>query len=118
MLYIHEIAMHQGHDDEDFRPPFELDPDKPEPELAAGKNTSAHISSLTICLRSIHQIFDALLKSDNEFIQTSPTPVCLYFATPSHVSVLVLLFSRISKQASSKTLFSSLFDYFMRAQLS
>ena len=85
MLYIHEIAMHQGHDEEDFRPPFELDPDKPEPELAAGKNTSAHISSLTICLRSIHQIFDALLKSDNEFIQTSPTPVC-------SVSNLVLRF--------------------------
>ena len=68
--------MHQGHDEEDFQPPFELDPDKPAPELAAGKNPSAHISSLTICLRSIHQVFDALLKSDNEFIQTSPTPVC------------------------------------------
>ena len=78
MLYIHEIAMHLGNDDDDFRPPFFIDPNKPQVEMEAGASTAAHISSLTICLQSIHRVIEAILAENINNLRTFPTLVsCL-----------------------------------------
>ena len=95
-LYMHEIAMHHNHNVDDFKPPYNITPlDGPsEPDFV----TPAHIDSLTICLASIHNAFDAFLSMDVNVLRALPT---LFFVRNSYAAVaLIKMYSAVSAKGS------------------
>ena len=113
-LYIHEIAIHHSHNIDDFRPPYavmEEDPDAPD------YITAAHIESLTICLHSIHRIFNAFLAMTVANLRALPT---IFFVRNSYAAVaLIKMYTAITAKGST---FGSVFkpedlkvDYYLDA---
>lgn len=84
-LYMHEIAMHNEHNIDDFRPPYHSTPIEgpPDPESV----TPVHIDSLTKCLRSAHEAFEAFLSMDINFLRSLPTH---FFVRNSYAAVAVI----------------------------
>lgn len=71
-LYMHEVAMHVDHSAEEFKlPPFTEDALRGVGEEPVTL-TPAHISALSICLKSIDGIFETFLKIDPETIRCLP----------------------------------------------
>lgn len=71
-VYLHEIAMHDEHPPEDFRPPFRLD--KPlalESDLGLSL-TSTHIDSLAVIISSSHSMLDLLLGMKIDVLRSIP----------------------------------------------
>jgi len=65
-LYIHEIAIHEDHNVDEFAAPYDMvgpDPSKrsaeKEPDI-----TSAHVDAMIVCLESCHRTLDACLGLD------------------------------------------------------
>jgi hypothetical protein len=100
-LYMHEIAMHHNHNIDDFKPPYNINRLEPsEPDFV----TPAHIESLTICLSSIHNAFDAFLSMDVKVLRALPT---LFFVRNSYAAVaLIKMYSAVSAKGSK---FGSIF---------
>lgn len=84
-LYMHEIAMHNEHNIDDFRPPYHstmiegpLDPESV---------TQIHIASLTQCLHAAHAAFDAFLSMDIHLLRSLPTH---FFVRNSYAAVALI----------------------------
>jgi len=95
-LYMHEIAMHNEHNIDDFRPPYHSTPIEgpPDPESV----TPIHIDSLTKCLRSTHEAFDAFLSMDIDVLRSLPTH---FFVRNSYAAVaLIKLYTAIAAKES------------------
>lgn len=95
-LYMHEIAMHNEHNIDDFRPPYHSTPIEgpPDPESL----TPIHIDSLTKCLVSAHEAFDAFLSMDIPFLRSLPTH---FFVRNSYAAVaLIKLYTAIAARES------------------
>lgn len=95
-LYMHEIAMHNEHNIDDFRPPYHSTPIEgpPDPESV----TPIHIDSLTKCLRSTHEAFDAFLSMDIKSLRSLPTH---FFVRNSYAAVaLIKLYTAIAAKES------------------
>ncbi|KAK5069451.1 hypothetical protein LTR64_008132 [Lithohypha guttulata] len=84
-LYMHEIAMHNEHNIDDFRPPYHSTPIEgpPDPDSV----TPIHIDSLTKCLHSAHEAFDAFLSMDIDFLRSLPTH---FFVRNSYAAVALI----------------------------
>ena len=86
-LYMHEFAMHldQTLEFPNFSHSTEGkgEKSKPQPQVL----TSAHISALTTCLKSIHGMFDTILKMTPEDIRNIPV---FYFVRVSYAGVLLM----------------------------
>lgn len=97
-LYVHEIAMHHSHNIDDFRPPFSVQEEENEEEEEPDYITPAHIDSLTTCLHSIHQAFDAFIAMPISTLRSLPT---LYFVRNSYAAVaLMKIYTAISAEGS------------------
>lgn len=95
-LYMHEIAMHNEHNIDDFRPPYSSTPIEGPPDPKSV--TPMHIDSLTKCLRSAHEAFDAFLSMDINFLRSLPTH---FFVRNSYAAVaLIKLYSTIAAKES------------------
>ncbi|KAK5950859.1 hypothetical protein OHC33_008242 [Knufia fluminis] len=95
-LYMHEIAMHNEHNIDDFRPPYHSTPIEgpPDPESV----TPVHIDSLTKCLRSTHEAFEAFLSMDINSLRSLPTH---FFVRNSYAAVaLIKLYTAIAAKES------------------
>ena len=95
-LYMHEIAMHHNHNIDDFKPPFNATPIEgpPNPEFV----TQAHIDSLTTCMKSVHEVFEAFLSMDVQQLRALPT---LFFVRNSYAAVaLIKLYTAVSAKDS------------------
>lgn len=95
-LYMHEIAMHHNHNIDDFRPPFNATPidGPPDPDFV----TPAHIESLTTCMRSVHEVFEAFLSMDVQQLRCLPT---LFFVRNSYAAVaLIKMYTAVSAKGS------------------
>lgn len=95
-LYMHEIAMHHNHNIDDFRPPFNATPidGPPDPDFV----TPAHIESLTTCMRSVHEVFEAFLSMDVQQLRSLPT---LFFVRNSYAAVaLIKMYTAVSAKGS------------------
>jgi len=96
-LYMHEIAMHNEHNIDDFRPPYHSTPIEgpPDPESV----TPIHVDSLTKCLRSTHEAFDAFLSMDINALRSLPTH---FFVRNSYAAVaLIKLYTAIAAKESN-----------------
>ncbi|KAI9811984.1 MAG: hypothetical protein M1827_004876 [Pycnora praestabilis] len=71
-LYLHEVAMHVDHNIDDFRPPFTEESLRGNDAVESGLLSAAHINASSICLCSIHSIFDTFLTFDHETIRILP----------------------------------------------
>ena len=101
-LYMHEIAMHQNHNIDDFKPPYNITPIDGPPDVES--ITPAHIESLTACLQSIHSAFDAILAMDVTTLRALPT---LFFVRNSYAAVaLIKMYSAVAAKGSK---FGSIF---------
>lgn len=95
-LYMHEIAMHNEHNIDDFRPPYSstlidgpLDPESV---------TQIHIASLTKCLHAAHAAFDAFLSMDLHLLRSLPTH---FYVRNSYAAVaLIKLYAATSAKES------------------
>jgi hypothetical protein len=68
-LFLHEVALHDEHPPEDFRPPFKLD------KIIAPVEDSAaapQIDAITVCIASSQAMFDVLLNMDTETLRALP----------------------------------------------
>lgn len=95
-LYMHEIAMHHNHNIDDFRPPFNKTPiDGPsDPDFV----TPAHIESLTVCMNSVHEVFEAFLSVDTNLLRALPT---LFFVRNAYAAVaLIKMYTAVSAKGS------------------
>ena len=95
-LYMHEIAMHHNHNIDDFRPPFNATPidGPPDPDFV----TPAHVESLSTCMRSVHEAFDAFLAMDVKLLRALPT---LFFVRNSYAAVaLIKMYTAVSAKGS------------------
>lgn len=95
-LYMHEIAMHNEHNIDDFRPPYHSTPIEgpPDPESV----TPIHIASLTKCLHAAHAAFDAFLSMDISLLRSLPTH---FFVRNSYAAVaLIKLYTAIAAKES------------------
>jgi len=92
-LYIHEIAMHHEHDIDNFKPPFGMAEGDAIPQATFKINTPDHMSSLKICLHSIHRIFDAVLSVDPIKLRIFP---CLVFVRILYAGIALLKLSSIA----------------------
>lgn len=95
-LYMHEIAMHNEHNIDDFRPPYHSTPIEgpPDPDSV----TPVHINSLTACLQSAHAAFDAFLEMDIKLLRALPTH---FFVRNSYAAVaLIKLYTAMSSKDS------------------
>ncbi|KAI9880773.1 MAG: hypothetical protein M1830_000209 [Pleopsidium flavum] len=81
-LYMHEVAMHTDHNEDDLK-------SNPHGETfrQAELLTPAHISALTVCLTSIHGIFDTFLALPNETIRNLPI---FHFVRVAYACVLLI----------------------------
>lgn len=84
-LYMHEIAMHNEHNIDDFRPPYHSTPIEGPPDPASV--TPVHIDSLTKCLHSAHEAFEAFLSMDIDFLRSLPTH---FFVRNSYAAVALI----------------------------
>lgn len=96
-LYMHEIAMHHNHNIDDFRPPFNsaapID-GPPDPDSV----TPAHVESMSTCMNSVHDVFDAFLSMDTELLRALPT---LFFVRNSYAAVaLIKMYTAVSAKGS------------------
>lgn len=87
-LYVHEIAMHQNHNIDDFKPPYtvQAETSSPEPDVI----TPAHIDALTVCIQEIQCAFDAVLSMDIRTLQSLPT---LTYVRTSYAAVALIKLS-------------------------
>ena len=95
-LYMHEIAMHHNHNIDDFRPPFNATPmdGPPDPDFV----TPAHVESLSTCMVSVHETFDAFLAMDTKMLRALPT---LFFVRNSYAAVaLIKMYTAVSAKGS------------------
>jgi hypothetical protein len=95
-LYMHEIAMHHNHNIDDFKPPFNATPidGPPDPDFV----TPAHIESLTTCMKSVHEVFEAFLSMDVQQLRSLPT---LFFVRNSYCAVaLIKMYTAVSAKGS------------------
>ncbi|KAJ9610443.1 hypothetical protein H2200_005220 [Cladophialophora chaetospira] len=65
-LYMHEIAIHQDHNVDDFRPAINEPEPRKEPELI----TAGHVEALSTLLSSSHQVLDTYLSLDTDCART------------------------------------------------
>lgn len=77
-MYLHEIAIHDEHPPEDFRPPFRID--KPLPLQSDVRLTSAHIDSIATIISSAHSMLDLLLSMSINTLRTVPIYVYVRMA--------------------------------------
>lgn len=117
-LYMHEIAMHNEHNIDDFRPPYHSTPIEgpPDPESV----TPIHIDSLTKCLHSAHEAFEAFLSMDLDFLRTLPTH---FFVRNSYAAVaLIKLYTACAaKESKMGAIFQPAelkVDYYLEALIS
>ena len=85
-LYMHEISLHVNHNIDDFKPPFT------EATLKGGSEysevlTSAHINALSICVRSIHGVFEDFMSFDVDVVRSLPT---FYFVRCMYTMVVLI----------------------------
>ena len=84
-LYMHEIAMHNEHNIDDFRPPYHSTPIEgpPDPDSV----TPVHLDSLAKCMHSAHEAFEAFLSMDIDFLRSLPTH---FFVRNSYAAVALI----------------------------
>ena len=115
-LYMHEIAMHHNHNIDDFKPPYNIPPEGTDETDVV---TPAHIDSLTVCLNSIHNAFEAFLAMDVQVLRVLPT---IFFVRNSYAAVaLIKMYSAVNAKDSK---FASIFgtsdlkvDYYLDAMI-
>lgn len=97
-LYMHEIAMHNEHNVDDFRPPYSstLTEGPLDPESV----TQIHIASLTKCLHATHAAFDAFLSMDIHQLRSLPTH---FFVRNSYAAVALIKLHTATSAKGSKT---------------
>lgn len=84
-LYMHEVAMHTDLDMDDLKPNLHAEAlgEAGQAELL----TPAHISALTVCLTSIHGIFDTFLTFPIETVRNLPI---FHFVRVAYACVLLI----------------------------
>lgn len=100
-IYMHEIAMHNDHNIDDFRTPFTSDF---KTDVKFEKATAAQIDALTTCLTSIHRSIDCLTAIEPELLVTIPTH--LYARTAYAFIALLKLFSAVCSDNGLGRVFS------------
>jgi hypothetical protein len=96
-LYMHEIAMHNNHNIDDFKPPYNIAPSEAGPD-EPDAITPAHIESLTICQESIHGAFNSFLALDPKVIRCLPT---IFFVRNSYAAVaLIKMYTAVNAKGS------------------
>jgi hypothetical protein len=70
-IYTHELAIHDDHPPEDFRPPFHLD--HPLPIENDNKLTPAHIDSIIGIIASVHALLDIMIDMEINALRSVPT---------------------------------------------
>lgn len=84
-LYIHEIAIHNDHNVDEFRPTGQ----PPNQQPSGGFVTTAHIDALTACLDSSQRVLNSYLKLDLENCRSSPN-LCIVWNTYALVALIKL----------------------------
>lgn len=97
-LYMHEIAMHNEHNIDDFRPPYSST--LTEGPLDPEQVTQIHIASLTKCLHATHAAFDAFLSMDLHQLRSLPTH---FFVRNSYAAVALIKLHTATSAKGSKT---------------
>ena len=117
-LYMHEIAMHNEHNIDDFRPPYHSTPIEgpPDPESL----TPIHIDSLTKCLVSAHEAFDAFLSMDIGVLRSLPTHFYVRnsYAAVALIKLYTAIAARESKMSSILKPADLKVDYYLDALIS
>jgi hypothetical protein len=70
MIYAHEIAIHDEHPAEDFRPPFRID--KILPIQNDNRLTPAHSDGIATIISSAHSLLDIMLAMDIDTLRSIP----------------------------------------------
>ncbi|KAI9730439.1 MAG: hypothetical protein M1834_005949 [Cirrosporium novae-zelandiae] len=88
-LYMHEVAMHVNHNVEDFKPPYPIFENQTAFHEAAPQTdrlSSAHLDALTICLTTMHDMFDTFLSLPMQIVRSIPT---IHFVRVAYAIVLL-----------------------------
>ncbi|KAL1958799.1 hypothetical protein VTO42DRAFT_3636 [Malbranchea cinnamomea] len=83
-LYMHEIAMHVDHNIDDFKPPFLTDLTE---DRQTDMGTPAHVDALSVCLTSIHRVYDLLCSFEPVAMHNLPT---ITFVRTSYCTVALI----------------------------
>lgn len=90
--------MHHEHDIDNFKPPFAMMAGDAVPDVSYEISTTDPIPLLTICLHSIHRIFDAFLSVDPVKLRIFP---CLVFVRILYAGIALLKLSSIATAPGS-----------------
>ncbi|ETI26154.1 hypothetical protein G647_02931 [Cladophialophora carrionii CBS 160.54] len=94
-LYIHEIAIHQDHNVDDFRPAAHSLEERKQPEIV----TAAHVEALSTLLTSSHQVLDTYLSLDSDCARTLSN---LYIVWASYAIMVLMKLHWIFNSPESK----------------
>jgi hypothetical protein len=98
---MHEIAMHNDHNIDDFSPPFNTGLQS---DFKISKATTAQIDALTACLTSIHTAMDCILAIEPDNLICLPT---VFYARTAYAFIALLkMFSAISSDKGLARVFS------------
>ncbi|OKL62911.1 hypothetical protein UA08_01199 [Talaromyces atroroseus] len=100
-IYMHEIAMHNDHNIDDFTPPFSTGIQS---DFNIEKAATAQIDALTACLTSIHTALDCILHIEPADLICLPT---VFYARTAYAFIALLkMFSAISSDKGLARVFS------------
>ncbi|KAI9704891.1 MAG: hypothetical protein M1836_006671 [Candelina mexicana] len=86
-LYMHEVVMHVDHDVDDFKAPFTEETLKGAGLQAQDLLTPAQVNALSVCLISIHGVFDTFLAFDLDTTRTIPV---FHFVRVAYAAVVLI----------------------------
>ncbi|MCJ1379277.1 hypothetical protein MMC17_002378 [Xylographa soralifera] len=72
-LYLHEVALNSGNNNDDLRPPFTPDVFKSMRPLERAELSAGHIDSLSTALTSIHSLYQTFLSMPPATVRCLPT---------------------------------------------
>ena len=94
-LYIHEIAIHQDHNVDDFRPAAHQTRGPPEVDVVS----AVHVEALSILLTSSHQVLDTYLSLNTDFVRTLSN---LYIVWSAYAVVVLIKLHWLFNSPDSK----------------
>jgi hypothetical protein len=94
-LYIHEIAIHQDHNVDDFRPAVHPPEERKQPDVV----TAEHVEAMSTLLTSSHQVLDTYLSLSTDCARNIPN---IYIVWSAYATMVLMKLYWVFNSAESK----------------
>ena len=101
---MHEVALHAGHNNYDFQPPYTEETLHTMKSAPPAQLTAGHIDSLSTCLASAHVIFDSFLSIPADIVRNLPVFLMVRLIYAAVVLIKMSIDSTVNGSVTSKIL--------------